>query len=486
MQLQNIRQVVEEDLGSVLLFTLDAMTLDSVRALASDNSWELITASTGLEALERVQSDAPPDVVILDIAGHETETLHTLRWLHRIRPDLPVLLISDSDDQRQKLEAIRLGAQDYLLKPIDAKHLRRVIDSYFSCDDLTDDCGLNADIDEVGDDRFLVCGSLQMRKLRAQAELLARVDMPVLLVGEASTGKETIARFIHKRSVRSGFRFTKLRCGSLSPDTLRNELLGRDSVTDTPKLLDDNKGTVLLTGLVEMPPSAQSLLLEFLQRSNNPQATGTGVRIMATADARLENTFHNRSLRHDLFLKLSSFTIHVPALRQRRDEIPTLLEHFMTQMSHRYGLEARRFSTAVVNGCQNHSWPGNLEELQTFVKRFLVTGDEELVLRDIERRLSAEARLVDKSEVLEPGSRGGQKPDLRSIVQNVKIEAERNAIATALEKTGWNRKAAARLLHVSYRTILYKIQQYQMKSPHPYLAPVVSVNGDKSQGPRGE
>jgi len=158
----------------------------------------------------------------------------------------------------------------------------------------------------------------------------------------------------------------------------------------------------------------------------------------------------------------------VPPLRQRRDEIPLLLGHFMNQLARHYGLHPQTISPTMADACQSYSWPGNLRELENFVKRYLVMGDEELALGELERNSEAAAEPVypetsswpagpAESAELEEGIFG-----LKSLVQSVKGEAERNAITAALGKTHWNRKAAARLLQISYRTLLYKIEQYHM------------------------
>jgi DNA-binding NtrC family response regulator len=186
----------------------------------------------------------------------------------------------------------------------------------------------------------------------------------------------------------------------------------------------------------------------------------------------VEQAIAERKLREDLYYRLSAFTVHVPALRQRKEEIPLLLGHFMNQMARRYSMPARIFSPAVLDACQSHSWPGNLRELEKFVKRYLVMGDEATGLEGLDPNGNAafwNAYVPQTSEKSgwglassepQPGISG-----LKSLVQSVKGEAERNAIATALEQARWNRKAAARLLKVSYRTLLYKIEQYHMSPP---------------------
>jgi len=179
-------------------------------------------------------------------------------------------------------------------------------------------------------------------------------------------------------------------------------------------------------------------------------------------------------LREDLYYRLSAFTVHVPSLRQRKEEIPLLLGHFMNQLARRYSLPARIFSTPAIEVCQRHSWPGNLRELEKFVKRYLVIGDGEESLDGLDREGAlwrGSAALPESAgPSLEAGQSQAATSGLKSLVQSVKGEAERNAIANALERAGWNRKAAARLLKISYRTLLYKIEHYHMSPPTSHLS----------------
>jgi DNA-binding NtrC family response regulator len=210
------------------------------------------------------------------------------------------------------------------------------------------------------------------------------------------------------------------------------------------------------------------------------------VRIIVSSDINIERAPSENKLREDLYYRLSAFTVHVPALRQRRDEIQILLQHFMHKLARHYGLPARDLSSAVLNECQHYAWPGNVRELENFVKRYLMIGDEELNLADRANASVAQLRSQkisgigvseSKAEYDQPNGKS-----LKSLVRDVKSEAERNAIAAALERTGWNRKAAARLLKVSYRTMLYKIQQYHMSSSDAFNLPFIGGSGFKGNG----
>lgn len=469
----------------ILLVSKESSALDLPWTVFENHGWQLETADSGWEALNRASSGPGPDLVLLDVMSSGSDGLHTLRWLRRVRPDLPVILLANSDNSNHKLEALRLGAQEYLVRPLLPQNLEIAIRrSLFCHTDSSESEVLIDEIEQIGDDLFFVAACPIMHRLRAQAELLAHVSAPVFIYGESGSGKELAARLIHKLSVRSGFRFLKVNCATSPGEVLENELFGgvNGGGTKPSKLELCQRGTLFLDEITEMPLSLQTKLLHVLQnghfvRLGVERPIEMDVRILAATQVNIEQAIAERKLREDFYYRLSAFTVHVPALRQRKEEIPLLLGHFMNQLSKRYGLPARIFSAAALDACQSHSWPGNLRELEKFVKRYLVIGDEEPDLDALDRKEDRASRNLYFPGAAEegPGSIAESAPEpgtsgLKSIVQNVKGEAERNAIAKALNHAHWNRKAAARLLKVSYRTLLYKIEQYRMSPPTTRLS----------------
>jgi two-component system, NtrC family, response regulator AtoC len=454
-----------------------------------------------------VQSGFAPDLLILDLPRRDGDSLLVLRWLRRTRPELPIVVLSYPEDAGHKREAIRLGAQDFLVRPFDEKELEMTFRRHLGpSNEETEEGVARENIEQLTDGVFFVGNTPIMQKLRAQAELLAQADVPVLILGESGSGKDTAAHLIHALSVRSGCKFLKVNCAALPENLLESELFGAEPGSSTSgtrpkcgKLEACQNGTVLLDEISEMPNGLQSKLLRTLQekrflRPGSEAEVAVDVRILATSSANIERAISEKKLREDLYYRLSAFTLHVPPLRQRQDEIPLLLQHLMHQLAKRYGMAPRTFSPAVMEACQSYAWPGNVKELENFVKRFLVLGESELG----PGRSSSGELPENGSEWFGPGAasdagrtdnpRDTSRPSsLKSLVHTVKLEAERNAIAAALEKTGWNRKAAARLLSVSYRTILYKIEQYHMKAPEADSSPFVANgyrngNGLKNNG----
>ncbi len=476
----------------VLVVSRDMALLRPLWAIGESNSWQLETAASGWEGMERVQADLAPHLLLLDLPRGDSDSLHILRWLRRLRPDLPVVVVCHPEDASRQKEAMRLGAQEVLVRPFDEDQLESVIRRHLdSANDNVEAQIASDDIESVGEDEFFLSASPVMQKLRAQAELLAQADVPVLILGEHGSGKGTVARLIHQLSVHSGFSFQRVNCATMPGHLLEIELFGRaqegfhgagNGKANCGKLELAERGTLLLEEITEMPLALQSRLLQVLQdkrfvRLSDRKPVEADVRILATSSAKLDRALSEKLLREDLYYRLSAFTVHVPPLRQRKEEINMLLHYSMHKLARHYDLPPREFTPSVLDACVSHSWPGNLKELETFVKRYLVAGDQEFMLGGPEPETVGSKSEMHSSQTPSPSYQemaiepnGGEPKSLKSLIQSVKSEAEKNAIAAALKETRWNRKAAARLLKVSYRTLLYKIDQYHMSASEPYFS----------------
>ena len=237
-----------------------------------------------------------------------------------------------------------------------------------------------------------------MRKLRSQAALVANVDIPVLMLGESGTGKEVMARLIHKLSPRAHRTFLKVNCAAVPADLLESELFGYEAGAFTGanhakpgKFELCNKGTIMLDEIGEMPPSLQAKLLHVLQDQQFSRLGGRSVikvdvRILAATNINIPEALANKRLREDLYYRLNAFTLQIPPLRERKEEIPILLKHFMTQLSEQYARAPLPYSPEMLQACAIYSWPGNLRELGNFVKRYLVLGDEKLAINELKPR----------------------------------------------------------------------------------------------------
>jgi two-component system, NtrC family, response regulator AtoC len=366
---------------------------------------------------------------------------------------------------------MKLGAQDYLTKPFQKAELDAVIDLCLG----TGKVAYAGEVEELADDVYFIAASPAMRKIRSQAALVANVDIPVLLLGESGTGKEVLARLIHKLSPRAHRTFLKVNCAAVPADLLESELFGYEPGAFTGathakpgKFEICNKGTILLDEIGEMPPSLQAKLLHVLQdgqfsRLGSRSVVKVDVRILAATNINIPEALANKRLREDLYYRLNAFTLSLPPLRDRKEEIPILLKHAMAQMAERYARPPLPLSPMLLQACQDHSWPGNLRELNNFLKRYLILGDENLAAAELQPRNDGGGNSGDAS------ARSGDSGGLKSLARSAKDEAEAMAITQALEQTNWNRKQAAVILQISYKALLYKIRQYgiaEAKSHH--------------------
>ena len=466
------------DKAKILLVDDEPGMLRYIRTLLEVDDHAVQTASTGEEALELVQKGFQPNLVLLDLLMPGIDGLETLEGLRKLQPNLRVVMLSCVNDTKKVVQAIRLGATDYITKPFQKAELDAVIDQCLG----TNQQNYAGEVEDLGDETFFVAASPNMRKLRSQAALVAHVDIPVLMLGESGTGKEVMARLIHKLSPRAHRTFLKVNCAAVPADLLESELFGYEAGAFTGathakpgKFEICNKGTILLDEIGEMPPSLQAKLLHVLQdqqfsRLGSRSVTKTDVRILAATNINIPEALASKRLREDLYYRLNAFTLQIPPLRERKEEIPILLKHFMTQLSEQYARPPLPFNPELLRACISYHWPGNLRELGNFVKRYLVLGDEKLAINELRPRTDGSGAQFDPA-----APRNGSEPGggLKSLARSAKDEAEAEAIAKALDETNWNRKQAAALLQISYKALLYKIRQYglaQNKTLHKLSA----------------
>ena len=458
-----------------------------LRAILEVGSYQVETVGSGREAVERIQRDPVPDLVLLDVLMPEIDGLHTLERIRSLRPELKVVMLSCVSEPRKIVQAIRLGACDYLTKPFEKAELDSILDRVLRPGKEEAAQGANG-IEEIGDDRYFIAAGSAMQSLHAQVKRVAAVDVPVLILGESGSGKEVVARLIHKLSGRARGRFLKVNCAALPLELLESELFGYEPGAFTGatrskpgKFELANKGTILLDEIAEMPPPLQAKLLHALQDQQFSRLGGrlnitVDVRILAATNVDIPQALADHRFRPDLYYRLNAFTLTLPPLRDRQEEIPLLLRHFMARFAARYGRAALPFSPRLLEACLRYRWPGNLRELENFVKRYLILGDEDVVREELVPSGGAGpvpgpgtgaggARVYAPRPQLGPSHAGERPPGgLKSMVRSLTGEAEAEAIVRALDETQWSRKRAARLLQISYKALLYKMRQYGIEA----------------------
>jgi transcriptional regulator with PAS, ATPase and Fis domain len=297
---------------------------------------------------------------------------------------------------------------------------------------------------------------------------VAKSGLPVLILGESGTGKEILARQIHCLSPRAGFPLLKVNCAAVPSELLESELFGYEAgaftgaTTAKPGKFElCNRGTILLDEIAEMHPQLQAKLLHVLQdqyfsRLGSRSETKVDVLVIAATNRDIESAIAERSFRLDLYYRLSAMVFKLPPLRERLEDIPLLIDHFLDLFSTRLGRERASVSPAFVERCQRLPWPGNIRELENVVKRLLVLGEAH-VCRELEGMASKPGTLANGAPLLAPSPAA-----LKSLVHTLKGKAESESIRRAMAQTNWNRRRAAALLGISYKALLYKLRQYNI------------------------
>jgi len=456
---------------NILLVDDETSVLRYTKTLLEIDNYNVETAASGEEALQRMNRGPAPSLIVLDLIMPGMDGLQTLENCKKLRPDQKVVMISCVNDTNKVVQAMKLGASDYVTKPFLPPQLqgavRRALEPAVRPDmPVSKEPKGPEMVDEIDDDLFFLAASPAMKQIRAQAALIAKVDVPVLLLGESGVGKEVLARLIHKMSVRAHRSMVKVNCAALPADLLESELFGYEagaftgaSKSKPGKFELAHKGTILLDEIGEMSAGLQAKLLHVLQDGSFSRLGGRAnitadARVLAATNIDVQKAIADRRLREDLYYRLNAFTLTVPPLRERREEIPVLLRYYMNSLARQFGKNAPSVSDRLAQEFMRYHWPGNLRELCNLVKRYLVLEDETLIIEELRMRSKEESSELEGSSTAT--GRGGLKAMMRSL----KDDAEAREIQRALEDSNWNRKLAAAQLNISYKALLYKIKQH--------------------------
>jgi len=428
-----------------------------------------------------------PDLLIFEAPG--SGSAYDLREIFRAASASPLCVISGPGEQRLRDAGAELGITRFLDRPLVEGEISKMLEGACAADAEADVPSAfpifeeskevaalpgKAIVEELGEGRYFLAASPSMLKIHRQVRLLADVDAPVLILGESGTGKEVIAHLIHKYSRRSHHRFVNVNCAALPNDLLESELFGYHQGAFTGAIKDKpgkfelaNRGTLLLDEIGEMSAQMQAKLLHVLQdgqfnRLGARESSRVDVRVLAATNVEIESALVGKTFREDLYYRLNVFTINVPPLRERREEIPYLIEEIIRRSPEelRSGSDVR-FSTRLMDAVLLYSWRGNVRELRNFVTRTMTMRDNGTAIQELEKKIAAgQAFEYEEQDLQVPVV--ADKSGMRSVVRELKDRAEAQMIKDALDANGWNRRHAARFLNISYRGLLYKIQQHRL------------------------
>lgn len=458
---------------SILIVDDEPSIRKYLQTLLEVDGFDVSAVTNGKDAVDMVSRGEKPDFIILDVLMPEMNGLETLRALMQVDRTLNVIMLSCSNEVGTVVEAIRLGAHDYLTKPFEKPELDAALLKCRQKMQLSaENKALREYCDQLTEDLSFLASSPQMLKIRQHILQIAPVDVPVFISGESGVGKEVVARMIHLRSMRRHQPFVKVNCAALPGELLESELFGYEqgaftgAVRAKPGKFElANKGTIFLDEIAEMSPHLQAKLLHVLQDNQYSRLGGRSVinvdvRVLAATNMNVQEAMQSGRFREDLYYRLNVLSIHIPPLRERTSEIPLLFQHFLQKYSEKFQKPMPEPSAHLLEAAMRYQWPGNLRELENFTKRYVILEDDEGSFRELLEMTSAQQRLSPQPETTPTKDQGG----LKALVRGLKDEAEAEAIAQALEKTRWCRKDAAKMLGISYKALLYKMRQFNLDS----------------------
>jgi two-component system response regulator AtoC len=440
---------------------------------------------SGAEALAAVEVERP-DAVLLDLVIPEPDGFEVLGRLHARDPALPVIVTSGLSEAESVVRAMRLGAVDYLPKPFEVHELDLVLRRALERKGRRSEASPPVPVAPVREPEEVPepspTLSSAMERVWALADRIADTDVPVLLVGESGVGKDVVARRIHATSRRAARAFVKINCAALPAELLESELFGHEKGAFTGAHAEKpgkfelaHEGTIFLDEIGEMDPRLQAKLLQVLQdeefyRVGGKRSVRVDARVLVATNRNLDAAIRQGTFREDLFYRLNVVTIRVPPLRERKEEIGPLVDHFVKKYRDRYGGGLERVPPEVMERFHAYDWPGNVRELENLVRRLVVLRDPAMVLGEVvpvpPHPPNGAANTAAND--VRPGTLHASLPEdapLKDVARRAARIAEREAILRALVRTGWNKRKAAKRLQISYKALLYKIKDCEIVDP---------------------
>jgi two-component system, NtrC family, response regulator AtoC len=468
----------------VLIVDDDVVMAKYLASHLSRRNFEVNSASSGPEAL-RVFRTFDPGMVLLDMSINGMAGAELLQRLKQIKPSVYIVVLSANKDPELIFKASKSGADDYVSKPVDPKELdiriTKILDNQHGYTELTQ---MREQVRRQSDFTMLFGTSPKMMEVKMTIEQVADTTATVLIRGESGTGKEVVARMVYSESSRCDRPFVKVNCAAIPHELLESELFGYEPGAFTGatrqklgKFEQANGGTIFLDEISEMHPALQAKLLHVLQdhefsRLGGKRDVQVDVRVLAATNKALERAVEEGVFREDLFYRLNVVTIHIPPLRERREEIPVFLEYFLRRYSEYYSKHPPMFSENAITRMMEYAWPGNIRELENLVKRYVIVGNEAQIIRELSTHKPIVSSMPAEpiasvnppsSPSIPPIQTTGngaefEMPSLLEIGRRAAMQAEREAIERVLAQTRWNRRQAAKILKISYKALLNKLK----------------------------
>jgi two-component system response regulator HydG len=450
----------------VLVIDDDAFHAETVAESLERVGYECVLATSGAAGARRIEQDEP-DVIVTDLKMADLDGLAILRKAREELPDAEVVMITGHGDVKTAVEAIKQGAANYLTKPVDLAELRAIVDRAAERLRLA---RLNRDLKRQLDERFgfegVVGNSAAMQEVVKTCQAIAPTNATVLILGETGTGKDLIARAIHNNSPRKNKPFVPMNCTALNENLLDDELFGHEAgaFTGADKMRKGrfeyaNGGTLFLDEIGDMPLTLQAKLLRVLEnkevfRIGSNEPIKVNVRLISATHRDLEAAVAEGKFRQDLYYRLKVMTIKLPALRERREDIPLLAAHFIKELNVAHGKHVTSIAEPIRKAMAAYDWPGNVRELRNFLESMVVL-DTDGVLNTDDVQDSA---ILKKLPAIDSRNVGPA-----NLVGRPLTEVERYYIQQALALTEGNREEAAKMLGIGERTLYRVIQEWRLQ-----------------------
>jgi two-component system, NtrC family, nitrogen regulation response regulator NtrX len=465
----------------VLVIDDDVEIRKSFKMTLEYAGYEVVLAATGEEGVKLVEQEAP-DLVFCDIKMPGMDGLDVLQKLHHLKDVMPVVVVTGNADIQNAVEATRLGAFDFIEKPVSSERLLVSVRNAVDTRRLKTE---NKSYRKDAEKKYQIVGdSPALAAVRGAIQKAAPTNATVLIWGESGVGKELVARAIHRESLRRDGPFVQVNCAAIPDELIESELFGHEKgsftgATDRQigKFEQADKGTIFLDEIGDMSLKTQAKVLRVLQeqeleRLGSNRVIKVDVRVIAATNKNLEEEIDRNTFREDLFYRLNVVPIHVPALRERRDDIPALVRHFADIFARDNNFHRKTFTAAAMERLKQQHWRGNIRELRNFVERLVImTGGDSIDAKDV-----PEGGVLrgDVAAALAPAPGGGttggeisagaaeqswmQAPTL----QEFKSGSERAYLVARLRENGWNISKTAEVIDTPRSNLYKKLEQYRI------------------------
>ena len=433
----------------------------AMKKALKDERYRLITASDGEEAV-KLTMDEEPDLILLDLRMPKLDGMEALKKIRRMNDKIPVIMLTAHGTMESAVEAMKLGALDYLSKPFDIDELKIIIERALDIGNMQQQIAFLTEELERSTGKSIIGSSEKMNEVLEIVNRVANSNATVLITGESGTGKELIANAIHYNGSRRDKPYIKVNCGALPEGLLESELFGHEkgaftgAVARKPGRFERAEGgTIFLDEVGELTPAVQVKLLRVLQEKEFERVGGietikANVRVIAATNRDLREMVNQGTFREDLFYRLNVIPIELPPLRQRKADIPSLIDHFVERFCKEMGRNKISFDKEAIDILINYPWKGNIRELENVIERIVILNQGEQV-----------SKMALPKEVISQNSDGKvfELPE-----QGIDLDQlEKSFIEQALRRTDNNQTQAAKLLGITRHTLIYRMEKHGMK-----------------------